>query len=149
MFADEDSPAFMVGGFEVFAAMWLDGDKVADAFQTGEGLGWHDHSACLFRGTERFFRPGYNANLVSSWLPALEGVVETLERGGHVADVGCGHGASTVVMARAFPNSQFAGFDYHPGSIERARKAAADAGVTDNTRFEIAHAKGYEDATTW
>jgi 2-polyprenyl-3-methyl-5-hydroxy-6-metoxy-1,4-benzoquinol methylase len=143
VFADDDSPAFMAGAFEVLSALWVDEPKVTEAFRTGKGLAWHDHSACLFRGTERFFRPGYNANLVSSWLPALEDVVEKLERGAQVADVGCGHGASTVVMARAFPNTQFVGFDYHPASIERARKSAAEAGVTGNTRFEVAPAKGY------
>jgi 2-polyprenyl-3-methyl-5-hydroxy-6-metoxy-1,4-benzoquinol methylase len=143
VFADEDSPAFMAGAFEVLSALWLDEIKVEESFRTGKGLAWHDHSTCLFRGTERFFRPGYNANLVSSWLPALEGVVEKLQRGARVADVGCGHGASTVVMARAFPNSHFIGFDYHPASIERARKSAADAGVSANTSFEVAQAKTY------
>jgi SAM-dependent methyltransferase len=143
VFAQEDSPAFMAGAFELLSAMWLDEPKVADAFRSGEGLGWHDHSQCLFRGTERFFRPGYNANLMSSWLPALEGVVEKLQQGAHVADVGCGHGASTVLMAHAFPNSFFVGFDYHPASIERARKAASEAAVTNNTRFEVAQAKDY------
>ncbi len=143
VFADEDSPAFMAGAFEVMSALWIDEPKVADAFRTGAGLGWHEHSACLFRGTERFFRPGYNAHLVSSWLPALDGVVEKLGRGAAVADVGCGHGASTVAMARAFPNSRFTGFDYHPASVERAREAAKDAGVTANTSFETAKAKDY------
>jgi 2-polyprenyl-3-methyl-5-hydroxy-6-metoxy-1,4-benzoquinol methylase len=143
VFADEDSPAFMAGAFEVMSSLWIDEPKVAEAFRTGQGLAWHDHSACLFRGTERFFRPGYNANLVSSWLPALEGVVGKLQRGARVADVGCGHGASTVVMARAFPNSHFAGFDSHPASIERARKAAEAAGVAANTSFEVAQAKSY------
>ena len=108
------------------------------------GLGWHDHSQCLFRGTERFFRPGYNANLVSSWLPALDGVVEKLQRGATVADVGCGHGSSTIVMARAFPNSSFVGFDYHAPSIESAREAAAGMGVAANTQFEVADAKSFE-----
>jgi 2-polyprenyl-3-methyl-5-hydroxy-6-metoxy-1,4-benzoquinol methylase len=143
VFADEDSPAFMAGAFEVLAALWVDEPKVTEAFRTGKGLPWHDHSACLFRGTERFFRPGYNANLVSSWLPSLDGVVEKLQQGAQVADVGCGHGASTVVMARAFPNAHFTGFDFHPPSIERARKAAAEAGVTGNTSFEVAPAKSY------
>jgi 2-polyprenyl-3-methyl-5-hydroxy-6-metoxy-1,4-benzoquinol methylase len=143
VFADDDSPAFMAGAFEVLAALWVDEPKVTEAFRTGKGVAWHDHSACLFRGTERFFRPGYNANLVSSWLPALEDVVEKLQQGALVADVGCGHGASTVVMARAFPNARFVGFDYHPASIERARKAAAEAGVTANTSFEVAPAKSY------
>jgi 2-polyprenyl-3-methyl-5-hydroxy-6-metoxy-1,4-benzoquinol methylase len=142
VFADEDSPAFMAGAFEVMSALWLDEPKVLEAFRTGKGRAWHEHSACLFRGTERFFRPGYNANLVSSWLPALDGVVDKLQRGAHVADVGCGHGASTVVMARAFPQSHFTGYDYHPPSIERARKAAEDAGVS-NISFDVAQAKTY------
>ncbi len=143
VFANEDSPASMTGAFEVMAAMWLDQPQVAEAFKTGKGVGWHEHHECLFRGTERFFRPGYNANLVSSWLPALNGVVEKLTRGARVADVGCGHGASTIVMARAFPSSQFVGFDYHKPSIERARKQAADAGVGGNVTFEVASAKSY------
>jgi 2-polyprenyl-3-methyl-5-hydroxy-6-metoxy-1,4-benzoquinol methylase len=143
VFADEDSPAFMAGGFEGLSAFWIDEQKVSEAFRSGKGLAWHDHSACLFRGTERFFRPGYNANLVSSWLPALDGVVDKLKQGARVADVGCGHGASTVVMARAFPQSHFTGFDYHPASIERARNAAAEAGVAANTSFEVAQAKTY------
>ena len=143
VFADEDSPAFMAGGFEGLSALWIDEQKVSEAFRSGKGLAWHDHSACLFRGTERFFRPGYNANLVSSWLPALDGVVDKLKQGARVADVGCGHGASTVVMARAFPQSHFTGFDYHPASIERARNAAAEAGVAANTSFEVAQAKTY------
>jgi SAM-dependent methyltransferase len=143
VFADEDSPAFMGGAFEVLASLWLDEPKIANAFRSGAGVGWHEHSACLFRGTERFFRAGYNANLVSAWLPSLEGVVEKLQRGADVADVGCGHGASTVLMARAFPNSRFTGFDYHPASIETARMAAAEAGVSANTKFEEAPAKSY------
>jgi SAM-dependent methyltransferase len=144
VFADEDSPAAMAGAFQVLSSFWLDEAKVAEAFRTGRGVGWHDHSQCLFRGTERFFRPGYNANLVSSWLPALDGVVEKLHRGATVADVGCGHGSSTIVMARAFPNSQFVGFDYHAASIEAAREAAAGLGVAANTRFEVADARGFE-----
>lgn len=143
VFADEDNPAFMAGAFEVLSTLWIDEEKVSEAFRSGKGVGWHEHSACLFRGTERFFRPGYNANLISSWLPALEGVVEKLERGATVADVGCGHGASTVLMARAFPNSRFVGFDYHGPSIERAREAAAEAGVSGNARFDVASAKSF------
>lgn len=143
VFSDEDSPAAMAGAFEVLSSFWLDEAKVAEAFRHGRGLGWHDHSKCLFRGTERFFRPGYNANLVSTWLPALDGVVERLQRGATVADVGCGHGSSTVVMARAFPNSRFIGFDYHRASIECAREAAAAAGVVANTSFEVADAKSF------
>jgi SAM-dependent methyltransferase len=142
VFADDDSPASMAGAFEVLASLWLDEPKVAEAFRHGRGLGWHEHSACLFRGTERFFRPGYNANLVSQWLPALDGVVAKLQRGASVADVGCGHGASTLVMARAFPRSQFVGFDYHAPSVEAATKAARNAGLT-NVRFEVAHAKNF------
>lgn len=144
VFVNDDSPAYMAGAFEVVSTLWLDEEKVRQAFRSGKGLGWHDHSTCLFRGTERFFRPGYNANLIGSWLPALEGVVEKLERGAEVADVGCGHGASTVLMARAFPRSRFVGFDYHAPSIEHARKAAEAAGVSGNTRFEVATAKTFD-----
>ena len=143
VFADDASPASMAGAFEVLASLWLDESKVAEAFRSGRGVAWHDHSRCLFRGTERFFRPGYNANLVSSWLPALEGVVAKLERGVTVADVGCGHGSSTIVMARAFPKSRFVGFDYHPSSIEAARETARSMGVAQNTRFEVADARSF------
>jgi SAM-dependent methyltransferase len=143
VFADEDSPAFMAGAFEVLSTLWLDEEKVSRAFRSGKGVAWHEHSACLFRGTERFFRPGYNANLIGSWLPALDGVVERLERGAIVADVGCGHGASTILMAQNFPRSRFFGFDYHAPSIERSRDAAKEAGVADNTQFEVATAKTY------
>ncbi|HSW27237.1 MAG TPA: class I SAM-dependent methyltransferase, partial [Burkholderiaceae bacterium] len=138
VFADDDSPAAMAGAFEVLSALWLDEPKVAEAFRHGRGLGWHEHSPCLFRGTERFFRPGYNANLVSAWLPALDGMVDKLQRGATVADVGCGHGASTLVMARAFANSQFVGFDYHAPSVQAATERARNAGAS-NVRFEVAH----------
>lgn len=144
VFADDDSPAAMSGAFEVLSSFWIDEPKIAEAFRGVRSVGWHDHSQCLFRGTERFFRPGYNANLVSSWLPALDGVVERLQRGATVADVGCGHGSSTIVMARAFPNSRFVGFDFHAPSIESAREAAAAMGVAANTRFEVADAKSFE-----
>jgi SAM-dependent methyltransferase len=143
VFADERNPASMAGAFEVMASLWLDEPKIADAFRSGRGVPWHDHSKCLFRGTERFFRPSYNANLASAWLPALDGVVEKLQRGAIVADVGCGHGTSTIVMARAFPNSQFVGFDNHAPSIECARAAAQDLGLAANTRFEVADAKNF------
>jgi SAM-dependent methyltransferase len=123
--------------------MFKDEPKVSEAFRTGRGVGWHEHSPCLFRGTERFFRAGYAARLVPDWLPALTGVPEKLERGARVADVGCGHGASTIVMAQAFPNSTFTGFDYHGPSVERARAAAREAGVAARCRFEVADAKGY------
>jgi SAM-dependent methyltransferase len=143
VFADEGGPAFMAGGFELIASMFLDEPKIAEAFRTGHGLGWHEHCACLFRGTERFFRPGYNASLVSTWIPALDGVEARLKEGMSVADVGCGHGASTVLMAKAFPNSRFAGFDYHGPSIERAREVARDEDVADRVTFEQASAKDF------
>ena len=144
VFADENGPAFMPGAFEVVAALFHDEPKVAEAFRSGKGVGWHEHHPCLFHGTERFFRPGYAAHLVSEWLPALEGVVPKLERGASVADVGCGHGASTILMAQAFPNSTFVGFDYHAPSIERARQAAREAGVHGRVWFETAGAKDYQ-----
>ena len=143
-FAEEGSPAFLPGMFELIAAMFRDEPKITAAFRSGKGVGWHEHDACLFRGTERFFRPGYAANLVASWIPALEGVKEKLERGVEVADVGCGHGASTILLAQAFPKSRFTGFDYHPPSIEAARKAARAAGLSEErVKFEVAPAKGY------
>src|SRR5207245_2193807 len=114
-----------------------------EAFRTGAGMGWHEHDHRLFRGTERFFRPGYKAHLVAEWIPALEGVEEKLQRGAKVADVGCGHGASTIIMAEAFPSSQFFGFDYHDGSIARARELAEEAGVSDRVQFATASAKDY------
>ena len=141
--ADDASPAFMAGGFEVFASMFRDEPKISEAFRSGRGVGWHEHSPCLFRGTDRFFRTGYAAHLVQEWLPALAGVREKLERGAKVADVGCGHGASTILMAQAFPSSSFTGFDYHGASVDRARAAAREAGVERSCRFEVADAKGY------
>jgi SAM-dependent methyltransferase len=141
--SDESSPAFVAGAFDVLQAMFQDEPKITAAFKSGAGVGWHEHSACLFRGTERFFRPGYAANLVQSWLPALDGVVAKLQTGAKVADVGCGHGASTVVMAKAFPKSKFFGFDYHGPSVERARAAAKEADVGDRCTFEVAPAKGF------
>jgi len=142
-FAQEGSPAFVPGAFQVISSMFRDEPKIAEAFRSGKGVGWHEHDAALFHGTERFFRPGYNANLVNNWIPALGGVREKLERGASVADVGCGHGASTIIMAIAFPNSSFIGFDYHEPSIARARAAAKEAGVADRARFEVAPAQSY------
>lgn len=142
-FAEEDSPAFFAGAFEIVQSMWVDEPKVETAFRSGAGLGWHEHSKCLFRGTERFFRPGYNANLTDSWIPALEGVEAKLNQGATVADVGCGHGASTILMAKAYPNARFFGFDYHGASIERAREEAQKAGVGDSIVFERASAKDF------
>jgi 2-polyprenyl-3-methyl-5-hydroxy-6-metoxy-1,4-benzoquinol methylase len=141
VFADEGGPAFLAGGFEVLQAAFRDEPKIAEAFRTGAGVGWHEHDACLFRGTERFFRPGYNAHLVSAWIPALRGVEAKLKAGAVVADVGCGHGASTLLMAQAYPASRFTGFDYHPASIERARELAAEAGVEHRVTFEVAMAQ--------
>jgi SAM-dependent methyltransferase len=146
VFAEEESPVFLAGGFELLAAAYKDEPKVAKAFQSGLGLGWHEHDVCLFRGTERFFRPGYNANLTSNWIPALEGVEAKLKAGAKVADVGCGHGASTILMAQAYPNSHFTGFDYHAPSIDRAREAAVAAGVSDRTDFQVASAQDYPGA---
>jgi SAM-dependent methyltransferase len=141
--ADEDSPFYILGLYDSIASLYADEARIIDAFRSGEGMGWHEHDHRLFRGTERFFRPGYRGNLVSEWIPALDGVQEKLERGAKVADVGCGHGASTVIMADAFPKSQFFGFDYHEPSIERAREAAAEAGVSERTSFAAASAKDY------
>lgn len=140
--ADENNPASLIGMFDVVASAYLDEPKVRQAFRTGKGVGWGEHSECLFRGAERFFRVGYAAHLVQEWLPALDGMKAKLERGAKVADVGCGHGASTIIMAKAFPNSQFVGFDIHPPSIDRAREAAEEAGAS-NARFEVATAKDY------
>jgi SAM-dependent methyltransferase len=140
---DESSPAYIPGFFQIAVGSVLDSPRITEAARTGEGIGWHDHVHDVHEGCERFFRPGYNANLLSSWLPALDGVVEKLERGAKVADVGCGHGASTILMAKAFPNSTFVGSDYHDGSIETARQRAQDAGVGDRVTFEVAPAAGY------
>jgi SAM-dependent methyltransferase len=142
-FVVEGSPAFVVGAFEVIGSMHRDEPKITAAFRTGNGVGWHEHDPALFHGTERFFRPAYAAHLIDEWLPALEGVREKLERGARVADVGCGHGASTILMAKAFPKSQFIGFDYHQPSLDHATAAAREAGVGGNTRFERAVAKDF------
>ena len=141
--ADEDSPFYILGVYDSIASLYADEDQILEAFRSGRGMGWHEHDHRLFRGTERFFRPGYRGNLVSEWIPALDGVEAKLERGAKVADVGCGHGASTIIMAEAFPNSQFVGFDYHEASIERAAEAALQAGVDDRTSFDVAAAKDY------
>jgi SAM-dependent methyltransferase len=141
--ADESSPVYLGGAFDVMASVWADEDKLLETFRTGHGLGWHEHDHRLFHGTERFFRPGYQAHLVPEWIPALEGVEDKLRSGATVADVGCGHGASTIIMAEAFPESRFVGFDYHDESIKRARELAADAGVGDRTEFEVARAQDF------
>jgi ubiquinone/menaquinone biosynthesis C-methylase UbiE len=138
--ADEESTVFMGGGFHSLAAVFANEERLTQAFQTGEGVGWEQHCNCLFCGTERFFRPGYKAHLVSEWLPALDGVVEKLKRGARVADIGCGHGASTLIMAEAFPKSEFIGFDFHEGSIARAR---THVNGRSNVRFEIGRAQDF------
>jgi 2-polyprenyl-3-methyl-5-hydroxy-6-metoxy-1,4-benzoquinol methylase len=141
--ANEDSPVYVAGGTTVLASLFLDKDKIVAAFRGNGGLAWGDHHPCMFSGTEKFFRPGYRANLVSSWLPALEGVVPKLKNGAKVADIGCGHGASTVVMADAYPKSHFDGFDYHAPSIETAKQRATEAKVSERTTFTKADAKSY------
>jgi SAM-dependent methyltransferase len=140
---DEESPAYLPGFFQIALGSVIDSPRITEAASSGEGVGWHEHSHDVFDGCERFFRPGYNANLLPSWLPALDGVVEKLERGAKVADVGCGHGSSTILMAKAFPNSTFVGSDYHEGSIETARQRAEEAGVGDRVEFVHAPAASY------
>lgn len=144
--AEEGSPAFIPGAFQIAVDQFKSIPKMIQAMRTGLGVGWHEHDAALFHGTERFFRPGYAANLVSQWIPALDGVKERLQEGASVADVGCGHGASTILMAQAYPASSFTGFDYHPPSIDHARASAQQAGLDGRVRFEVASAKDYPGA---
>src|SRR5512146_529653 len=139
----ENSPADIVGGFQVVASMFKDMHKISEAFRGGSGVGWHEHHPLLFQGTERFFRSSYATNLLSSWLPALEGVVEKLNKGAKVADVGCGYGASTLLMAEAFPKSRFMACDYHPASIEKARQKAWKDGLSEHIDFRVTTAKEY------
>jgi SAM-dependent methyltransferase len=141
--ATEDSPTFVPGFFHIMEAGAKAEERMTDNFRTGKGLPWGEHAHCLFEGTERFFRPGYVANLTSSWLPALDGVVGKLGRGAKVADVGCGLGASTILMAQAFPTSRFFGFDNHAASIEMARSRARKAGVADRVEFAVASSTSY------
>ena len=141
--ANEQSPVFLPGFFEIVSACMKDEAKIAEAFRSGKGFGWHEHDHSLFAGTERFFRPNYRAHLVNDWIPALGDTEAKLKAGAKVADVGCGLGTSTILMAQAFPKSTFVGFDYHPKSIEMAREAAAKAGVADRVKFEVAKAKDY------
>ncbi|HLA94169.1 MAG TPA: class I SAM-dependent methyltransferase [Pyrinomonadaceae bacterium] len=140
---NEDNPAYLPGAFILATSALRAVPELTERFKSGEGFGWHEHHHDLFRGTELFFRPGYIANLVSSWIPALEGVEEKLTAGAKVADVGCGLGASTILMAKAFPASEFVGFDYHQKSIEDARDRAAKAGVAKNVTFEVAASKEF------
>jgi SAM-dependent methyltransferase len=149
---DETSPAYLPGFFQLALGSVIDSPRITESARSGDGVGWHEHSHDVFEGCERFFRPGYNASLVPAWLPALDGVVDKLEAGGRVADIGCGHGSSTILMAEAFPKSTFIGTDYHEGSIETARKRAEEAGVADRVRFETTPAaqhpgEGYDLVT--
>ena len=141
--ADESSPVFLPGAFQVALAAIKAEEQIAERFKTGEGMGWHEHHHELFVGTERFFRPGYAANLISAWIPSMAGVEEKLKKGARVADVGCGLGASTILMSKSYPNSEFVGFDYHEKSIETASQRAKDAHVGERIRFEVASAKSY------
>ena len=142
-FAKEDSPAYLLGGYHVISSAYKDRAKLSERFRSGDGFGWHEHDPELFLGTEQFFRPGYQAHLVDEWIPALEGVQEKLARGATAADVGCGHGVSTILMAQAYPNSTIRGFDYHDASIDRARQLADSEGASDNAEFEVASAKDF------
>lgn len=141
--AHEDSPAYLPGAFELALGSLAAVPRIAESFRTGAGMGWHEHNDGVFHGCEKFFRPGYAANLVSTWIPSLNDVKQKLESGARVADVGCGKGASTLLMAKAFPNSHFFGFDYHDKSIEAARESARREGVADRVTFEVAKAKEY------
>jgi SAM-dependent methyltransferase len=141
--AVENSPVFLPGAFQIISSCFNDEGKIENAFRTGKGVGWHEHHHDLFHGTERFFRPGYIANLTSEWIPALDGVQEKLKRGAKVADIGCGLGSSTILMAKAFPKSEFFGFDYHDKSIELARQEAKREGLDERLHFEVASAKDY------
>jgi SAM-dependent methyltransferase len=140
--ADEDAPTFLLGGYDFAAASWADEETITEAFRTGKGIGWHEHDHRLFTGTERFFRPGYQRQLVDEWLPALDGVVAQLESGIRIADVGCGYGAATIMLGQAFPRSTVVGFDYHEGSIETAKRRAVDAGAS-NVTFDVGTAKAF------
>jgi len=141
--AVEDSPCYVPGAFAVITSCFKDWETIARAFKTGEGVGWHEHHPMLFSGTDRFFRPGYATNLVSNWIPSLNGTDAKLKAGAKVADVGCGYGSSTILMAKAYPNSQFFGFDYHDASIEHARRQAEKEGVSDRVTFDVASAKAF------
>jgi ubiquinone/menaquinone biosynthesis C-methylase UbiE len=141
---DPDGPIFVPGAFELALGALRAEPRVVESFRTGEGIGWHEQDELVFSGCERFFRPGYLANLVPGWLPTLDGVVAKLEAGARVADIGCGHGASTVLLAQSYPKSTFQGSDYHQGSVDEARKRAADTGVSERVTFEVASAQTFE-----
>lgn len=141
--ANEDSPAYLPGAFELALGSLAAVPRITESFRSGQGMGWHEHADGVFHGCEKFFRPGYAANLVSTWIPSLHDVKEKLEAGARVADVGCGKGASTLLLAKAFPKSQFFGFDYHDASIAAAREYAQRDGIADRVTFEVAKAKEY------
>ncbi|HEX2273229.1 MAG TPA: class I SAM-dependent methyltransferase [Acidimicrobiales bacterium] len=143
LWADESSPVFLTGWVELIASLWADADRVAEAFRSGAGIAWGDHDQRLYRGVQRFFAPLYRRSLVQEWIPSLDGVEAKLRQGAKVADVGCGYGLSTVILAEAFPRSTFVGYDTHPESIAAAEKAAAEAGVADRVRFEVADAASF------
>jgi 2-polyprenyl-3-methyl-5-hydroxy-6-metoxy-1,4-benzoquinol methylase len=143
MFADENSPVLLCGLYQIIQVLYQDEPAISSAFLSGKGVGWHEHDARLYPATERFFRPGYNANLVSNWIPALDGVEAKLRAGANVADVGCGYGSSTILMAKAYPSSTFTGFDYHQASIDAARASAKKEGVDDRVKFEVSTAKTF------
>jgi ubiquinone/menaquinone biosynthesis C-methylase UbiE len=143
VFANQESPVYMMGGFDLMTALLDNQPKVQAAFKSGEGVAWGEQAGCMFCAVARFFRPGYHNYLVQQWLPSLDGVVDKLERGAKVADVGCGHGWSTVLMAKAFPKSTFIGYDFHPDSIKDAQAHAKEHGVSANARFEVGLAKDY------
>ena len=141
--ADPSTPAYLVGAQTITAALWKDEDRIREAFRTGGGLGWHEHSHDLFHGTEKLFKPGYLGNLVSTWIPALDEVDAKLRAGAKVADIGCGHGSSTILLGQAYPDSEIVGFDYHAESIDTARKRAAESGCGDRVSFEVATAQDF------
>ena len=143
LWADETSPAFLAGLSGLIASMWADADRLVDAFRSGDGIAWGDHDQRLYEGVQRLYAPQYRGSLVREWIPSLDGVEAKLRQGAKVADVGCGYGISTVIMAEAFPRSTFVGFDIHPESIDAAEKAAAEAGVADRVRFEVADAASF------
>jgi ubiquinone/menaquinone biosynthesis C-methylase UbiE len=145
--ANPDSPVFLPPAFDAAAALWRDEDQILSAFRSGQGMGWHEHDCRLFTATEAFFRNGYRAHLTQTWIPSLNGIEERLVNGGRVADLGCGHGASVILMAQAFPKSRFLGIDYHEAQIVVARERAKQAGVADQIRFEVATPRVLADST--